>query len=121
MVDGEQTRLGEFDAAVMLRLVVRTLAPIEAVMVALPLAFALTAALNPADDAPGGTDTEDGTVTWALLLLNETLAPDWPAGPLKDTEQELALPAFTVNGLQLTDAREDWPVTATEKFTEEPA
>jgi len=55
-----------------------------------------------------------------LLLVSDTFAPLCPAGPLKETVQALELPAVTVSGAQMTDAREDCAVTASEKVTEAP-
>lgn len=117
---GEQARLAAPDAAVIVRLADRTMAPAVAVMVALPDALAATEALNPAEDDPAGIASEAGTVTCGLLLPSDTLRPPAPAGPLKVTAQALELPAATVSGVQLNEASETCPVTASEKFTEVP-
>ncbi len=117
---GEQMRLGPLDAAVTVSVAERTIAPMVAVMVALPDALAATAALKPADDAPAGIARDAGTLTCGLLLVSDTFAPLCPAGPLKETVQALELPAVTVSGAQMTDAREDCAVTASEKVTEAP-
>ena len=55
-----------------------------------------------------------------MLLLSDTLVPPGPAGPLNVTVQALELPAATVRGEQINEERIDWPVTASEKLTEDP-
>jgi len=117
---GEQTRLGAPEAGAMVSVADRTMAPMAAVMVALPDALAATAALKPADDAPAGIVSEAGTVTCMLLLLSDTFVPPCPAGPLRETVHALVLPAVTESGLQINVESEDCPVTASEKLTEEP-
>ena len=107
MVAGEQTRLAAEDAAVMVSVDVRTVPPKEAVIVALPDALAPAEALKFADEAPAATGIELGTLTCALLLLSETLAPPWPAGPLSDTVHVLAWPAVTVSGAHDMEESED--------------
>jgi len=75
MVAGEQTRLGAAEGGAIVSVDVRTIPPRDAVIVALPVALAATAALKLADEAPAATGMELGTVTCALLLLSDTLTP----------------------------------------------
>jgi hypothetical protein len=121
MAAGEQTRFGAPDRGAIVSVAVRTMPPRAAVMVALPDALALTAALKPAVDPPAGIGTEAGTLTCGLLLASDTFTPPCPAGPLKDTVQVLEVPTVRVSGVQVTEEREDWLVTASEKVTDEPA
>jgi hypothetical protein len=57
-----------------------------------------TVAVNPALLALAGTTTVAGTVTAALLLVNDTLKPPLPAGPLNVTVQA-SLPAPLIDAL----------------------
>jgi hypothetical protein len=57
-----------------------------------------TVAVNPALLALAGTTTVAGTVTAALLLVNDTLKPPLPAGPLNVTVQA-SLPAPVIDAL----------------------
>jgi len=101
MVVGEHTRLAVLDAGLMVIVAVRVAEPAVAVMVALPVALALAAALKPADDCPAAIMTDAGTFTCGLLLLSDTVTP--PAvGLLSDTVQLLVAPGAMVPGAQLT-------------------
>src|SRR6202021_1181298 len=57
-----------------------------------------TVAVTPALRALAGTTTVAGTVTAALLLVNDTLKPPLPAGPLSVTVQA-SLPAPVIDAL----------------------
>ena len=120
IVLGVQTRLEPPVAGEMVRVAERTTPPAVAVMVAVPDALAPATAVNPAEEAPDGTDTEVGTLTCALLLLNATVTPAVPAKPVRDTVHALGLPAATVSGEQVTEASVACAETASENVTEPP-
>ena len=58
---------------------------------------------NTAVNCPEGIITVNGTLTSALLLAKEMIAPPGPAGPFNVTAPFDALPPITVDGLTSTD------------------
>lgn len=120
IVAGVQIRLAAPEADVTLRAIERTTEPTVADMVALPEALAPTDAVNAAEDAPPGIETDAGTVTCGLVLLSVTVTPPGATGPLMETVQLLALPAVTVPGEHNTEESVDCNVTARVKVADTP-
>ncbi len=101
------------DDALMVSVAVRVADPSVAVMVALPEALAPAVILKLPEVWPAGIETEAGTVTCALLLTSDTVAPFEPAAPLSDTLQMMVAPGAIVPAEQVTAEREaaGWTVS----------